>query len=75
MSVMPHIILRHVTGRAEGDDGGTTKSDLSPPNTFLGESEGGQEELTLWGEALALRINAKIGQRSSEDGKMFEEMK
>lgn len=49
MSVMPHIILRHVTGRAGGDDGGTTKSNLSPYNKFLGESDGGG--VTSWAEA------------------------
>lgn len=61
MSVMPHIILRHVTGRAEGDDGGTTKSDMSPPNKFLDESDrrgaGGRAEegATSWGgSALAV---------------------
>lgn len=55
MSVMPHIILRHVTGRAEGDDGATTKSNLSPPNKL-----GGWWVVTSWVEAHVLFISELI---------------
>lgn len=68
MSVMPRIILGHVTGRAAGDDGGTAKSNLPPPNKFLGGVD-------LVGGGTRAVYQGTNGKNSTHRSGMFEEMR